>query len=97
MAGRYWVRGAEIAFAEEAMKLATEARGPRSDRYRLTPRQVQIVNAVASGSTNRDIAQRLGISEDTVKQHLTAIFDKCGVSSRLELALLAVHQKIGGE
>jgi DNA-binding NarL/FixJ family response regulator len=55
---------------------------------------LDIVRAVASGATNREIAAQFGISEDTVKQHVTSAFDKCGVSSRVELALFAVNHKL---
>ena len=57
----------------------------------LTPRQCQIVAAVAAAYTNKDIANEFGISETTVKHHLTSIFDKLGISSRLELAKFAVR------
>ena len=60
-------------------------------RYRLTSRELEIVSAIATGDSNRDIAERFGISLQTVKHHLTSIFDKTGVSSRLELALLAIR------
>jgi len=56
-----------------------------------TPR-LEIVTKVVAGSTNREIAQAFSISEETVKHHLTSIFDKTGVSNRLELALFAVRQ-----
>jgi DNA-binding NarL/FixJ family response regulator len=59
--------------------------------FGLTPRQLMIVASVIGGLSNREISQALSISEDTVKHHLTAIFDKLGVSSRLELALFATH------
>jgi DNA-binding NarL/FixJ family response regulator len=58
---------------------------------RLTPRELEVTIAVANGATNRDIAQQLSISLQTVKHHLTAIFDKTGVSTRLELALYAIN------
>jgi hypothetical protein len=47
-----------------------------------------------AGSTNMDIAHALSISEDMVKRHLTHIFDKVGVSNRLELGLFAVHHHL---
>jgi two-component system, NarL family, nitrate/nitrite response regulator NarL len=63
----------------------------RTRRYELTSRELEIVAAVVSGDSNRDIASRLAISLQTVKHHLTSIFDKTGVSSRLELALFAIR------
>jgi two-component system, NarL family, nitrate/nitrite response regulator NarL len=55
----------------------------------LTPREMEIVSEIKAGSSNKDIALTLSISEDTVKRHLSNIFDKLQVSSRLELAVLA--------
>ena len=49
---------------------------------------------IVSGYTNKDIAQECSLSEDTVKHHLTNIFDKTGVSNRLELALFAIHHRL---
>ena len=57
----------------------------------LTAREKDVLTLVVSGYTNKDIARKLSITEDTVKHHLTSIFDKTGVSSRLELALCAIH------
>jgi len=52
------------------------------------------VSTVVSGYGNNDIAQKYAISVKTVKHHLTNIFDKLGVSNRLELALFAVHHRL---
>ena len=51
----------------------------------------QLLALVVEGGTNKDIGSQLGISEETVKRHLTNIFDKAGVSSRLELAMFALN------
>jgi two-component system, NarL family, nitrate/nitrite response regulator NarL len=77
----------------QATKLAAHEE-PRRTAFGLTTRERQVVSAIVDGSTNRDIAQRFAVSADTVKHHLTNIFDKCGVSNRLELALFAVHHRL---
>jgi DNA-binding NarL/FixJ family response regulator len=59
--------------------------------YGLTRREWDIVRAIGDAMSNKDIAVQLGISEYTVKHHLTKIFDKVGVYSRLELAMMATH------
>jgi two-component system, NarL family, nitrate/nitrite response regulator NarL len=56
---------------------------------RLTPRQQQILRALLSGSTNREIASELGLREQTIKNQLTVIYAKLGVRNRLELAVRA--------
>jgi two-component system nitrate/nitrite response regulator NarL len=60
-------------------------------KFGLTSREVEIVRAIVDGKSNRDIAATYAISEYTVKHHLTSIFDKVGVYSRLELAVFAIH------
>ncbi len=62
----------------------------------LTAREKDVLTLVVSGNTNRDTARKLAISEDTVKHHLTSIFDKTGASNRLELALFAIHHHFVG-
>ena len=64
----------------------------RLQGYGLTLREREIVREIASGSSNRDIAKRFGIAEPTVKRHLANIFDKIGVSTRLELAVVAIER-----
>jgi DNA-binding NarL/FixJ family response regulator len=59
----------------------------------LSPRERQIASAVAEGMSNRDIAAALGITEQTVKNHLTAIFTKMKVTSRLQLALSVLKHR----
>jgi len=62
--------------------------------FGLTRRELDIIRAVLDGDTNREIAARLSISENTVKRHLLHVFDKMGVSSRVELALFASHHRL---
>lgn len=65
---------------------------PRQAQVPLTPREQQIASAIADGRSNRDIAARLGITEQTVKNHLTSIFEKVGVDNRLQLGLALVKR-----
>jgi membrane fusion protein, heavy metal efflux system len=71
------------------------ARGATVRRpYALTDRELEVVAGVAAGAKNLDIARRMGVSIQTVKHHLTRIFDKTGTSGRLGLMLLAVQERI---
>jgi two-component system, NarL family, nitrate/nitrite response regulator NarL len=86
MSGNYWLDGQLL----ESMPQGPVKQAPRPARkFRLTQREMQVVAAVADGETNRGIAERFRVSEDTVKHHLSSVFDKVGVSSRLELAVFA--------
>ena len=62
--------------------------------YGLTKREMDILVSIVTGLTNKEIARRFALSEDTVKHHLTNIFDKVGVNSRLELALFAINNRL---
>jgi DNA-binding CsgD family transcriptional regulator len=77
-------------FLEKDQWLELVYREHRQKRYRLTRRELEIVPAVVSGYSNKEIAESYRISEDIVRHHLRNIFEKCGVSMRLKLARLAV-------
>jgi two-component system nitrate/nitrite response regulator NarL len=62
--------------------------------YRLTPRELEIVEAIAAGDSNSDIARHLNISLHTVKHHLSSVFEKTGTTTRLELAVFAIRNGI---
>jgi len=94
-AGHYWLRGGEVTNLVSVRKeLMVEAAPAPKNTFGLTPRELDVVRNVVQGGTNRDIATSLGISEETVKRHLTNAFDKTGVSNRLELALFAMHHQL---
>jgi DNA-binding NarL/FixJ family response regulator len=80
--------------ASDLAHAVQQASGQRDSPFRLTPREIEIVDGIAAGDSNREIAVRLGISLQTVKHHLTNVFDKTGTSTRLELALFAIHHGI---
>jgi DNA-binding NarL/FixJ family response regulator len=61
---------------------------------RLTPREQRIVRALLDGGTNRDVAHRLGLQEQTVKNQLSRIYQKVGVRNRTELAVYATRRGV---
>jgi len=89
MSGEYWV-------GRESVSNLVQSSGEeaKQKKFGLTPRELEIVSAVVAGYSNKEIAEYFKISEDTVKHHLSNIFDKLGVSTRLELALFAVNQDL---
>jgi DNA-binding NarL/FixJ family response regulator len=106
-AGEYWVGREQFSNLEQCLRtqmqsIDDEARRRRDQARRLkelSPRELEIVSAVVyllptynRARIDKEIAEHLKISEDTVKHHLRNIFDKLGVSTRLELALFAVNQ-----
>src|ERR1044071_8629273 len=91
MDGKYIIGAVVADDLAHAVKHVTAER-PRP--YKLTAREMDIVSAIAEGQSNRQIAERLSSSLQTVKHHLTSIFDKTGASNRLELALLAIREGV---
>ena len=95
MAGQAWVgREAVTDLVQYLRNRAPAEDVRRRKKYGLTNREVEIVAAIVDGCTNKEIAQKFSLSEDTVKHHLTSIFDKVGVSNRLELALFAINHRL---
>jgi DNA-binding NarL/FixJ family response regulator len=94
--GDYWIGGKRVSNLVTALhELMQKAAVPARKTYGLTPRELEVVGAIVEGCSNRDIAKQFSLSEETVKRHLSNIFDKTGVSTRLELALFAIaHQLI---
>ena len=96
MAGEYWVGRESVSNLVLYLRTLIQSSGEeaRQKKFGLTPRELEIVSAVVAGYSNKEIAEYFKISEDTVKHHLSNIFDKLGVSTRLELALFAVNQNL---
>ena len=65
-----------------------------TNKFGLTKRELQVVSALVEGQSNKDIAATFGVSEYTVKHHLTNVFDKLGVYNRLELVLFAIRHQL---
>jgi DNA-binding NarL/FixJ family response regulator len=91
IAGQYWLDEESVPIVIEALRKALPSQnGATGGRdYGLTPRELKIVGKVANGSSNKQVGQEFSISERTVKHHLTNVFNKLGLSSRLELAVFA--------
>jgi DNA-binding NarL/FixJ family response regulator len=95
MAGEYWLDRDSVADLVLHLRQAPGPRAtPAKKTFRLTPRELQVISTVVAGYPNKEIARRFSISEDTVKHHLSSIFDKCGVSNRLELAIFAINHHL---
>ena len=94
--GYYWVENRKLSSTTEIvgqLLAATSTAGPEQ-AYNLTKRELEVISLVTLGNTNREIAEALSISEETVKRHLANIFDKVGMSSRVELAMFAVEHHL---
>jgi DNA-binding NarL/FixJ family response regulator len=95
MSGQYWLGRKAVANLSSTLnEIASSFPAPTRKLYGLTPRELEIVSVILAGMSNAEIATKFSISEKTVKHHLTNIFDKLGVSNRLELALFALYHKL---
>ena len=99
MAGQFWIGRESVSDLVKALRSVSSPAegGTRTKNFGLTPRELEIVAMVVAGYSNPDIAQRCSISQQTVKHHISNIFDKLGVSNRLELALFTVNHRLTEE
>jgi two-component system nitrate/nitrite response regulator NarL len=94
-AGELWFdRGTLESALQRALSTQRRDESERAKVESLTAREREIILRVGDGLKNEAIARQLGISEKTVRNHLSAIFDKLGVTDRLELLLYAYRQKL---
>ena len=89
--GQRFVQRTNVTTMQAADSVGTRVRD------RLTPKEMQIVALIAQGCKNKDIATQLGTKEQVIKNYLRAIYDKTGVSDRLELALFTIHHRVLAE
>jgi len=87
--GESWIQTSTTSSETEE----TDAVGARV-RDRLTAKELKIVALIVQGYKNKDIADRLGTTEQVIKNYLRNVYDKIGVSDRLELALFTIHHRI---
>jgi two-component system, NarL family, nitrate/nitrite response regulator NarL len=95
MQGQYWLEGRPVQNLVQVLRdLTVQTAAPPRKTFGLTAREMEVVGLITEGCTNKDIAKTFGISEETVKRHLTNIFNKLGVGNRLELALFALNHNL---
>jgi DNA-binding NarL/FixJ family response regulator len=91
-AGQIWANAKQLNYVMDALSEVPSLRVLNSRGSRLlTPREEQVVALVAEGLGNRQIASELSLSPHTIKKYLFRIFEKLGVSTRVELVLYAVN------
>ena len=89
--GQVWINSQQLLYVLDALSEVSTLRVVNaSGKVLLTPREEQVVALVADGLSNREAAAELGLSEHTVKKYMLRIFDKLGISTRVELVLYAV-------
>ena len=93
--GETWLDKQAINWVIEAYRsqATTMMDSPRS-KWRLSEKEMVIISAVAQGMRNKEIADKVGTSEQVIKNYLRKIYDKLGVSDRLELALYCIHHHL---
>jgi two-component system nitrate/nitrite response regulator NarL len=91
--GKAWVSHDQLTLVLEALAATPKLRAVNEKGMNLlSKREVQVVRCLAEGLTNREIAERIGLSQHTIKNYLFRIFDKLGVSNRIELLFMTLSQ-----
>src|SRR5947207_7693310 len=99
MNGRFWLGESLLDDLVELVRSLSQSRGAdgAKPQQALTRRQREVLGLVVAGHTNREIATKFSVSEETVKHHLTRMFDKVGASNRLDLAMKATQGALAAE
>ncbi len=97
--GQYWIGQEGVSDLIQALRQVSPSHRPAAAvrDFGLTSREKEVIALIVAGYTNKDLARKLNISEHTAKHHLTNVFDKLGVSNRLELVLFAVDHQLTNE
>ena len=99
MGGRFWLGQTLVSDLIELVRTLSQTSGPAAIKRPggLTPREREVLGHVISGCTNKEIASKFSVSEETIKHHLTRMFDKVGASNRLELAMKATQSGLAAD
>lgn len=93
-AGETWIDNQSVNWVIEAYRAQAAALVNPRNQPRLSPKEMAIITCITQGRRNKEIAFQLGTTEQVIKNYLRKIYDKLGVSDRLELALYCLHNKI---
>jgi two-component system nitrate/nitrite response regulator NarL len=93
-AGETWIDNQSVNWVIEAYRAQAAALVSPRSQPRLSPKEISIITCITQGKRNKEIAFQLGTTEQVIKNYLRKIYDKLGVSDRLELALYCLHNKI---
>jgi DNA-binding NarL/FixJ family response regulator len=93
-AGETWIDNQSINWVIEAYRAQAAALVSPRSQPRLSPKEMAVITCITQGKRNKEIAFQLGTTEQVIKNYLRKIYDKLGVSDRLELALYCLHNKI---
>jgi two-component system, NarL family, nitrate/nitrite response regulator NarL len=93
-AGETWIDNQSVNWVIEAYRAQAAALVNPRTQPRLSPKEMAIITCITQGKRNKEIAYQLGTTEQVIKNYLRKIYDKLGVSDRLELALYCLHNKI---
>ena len=93
-AGETWIDNQSVNWVIGAYRAQASTLVPPGSQTRLTPKEMAIITCITQGRRNKEIASQLNTTEQVIKNYLRKIYDKLGVSDRLELALYCLHNKI---
>jgi DNA-binding NarL/FixJ family response regulator len=93
-AGETWIDNRSISWVIEAYRSQASALVSPRSRPRLSPKEIAIITCITRGMRNKEIAYHVGTTEQVIKNYLRKIYDKLGVSDRLELALYCMHHQL---
>ncbi len=92
--GETWIDNQSVSWVIEAYRAQANQLTSPKIQPRLTPRELEIMSCITQGMRNKEIAYKLGTTEQVIKNYLRKVYDKLGVSDRLELALYCLHHQI---
>jgi DNA-binding NarL/FixJ family response regulator len=93
-AGETWIDNQSVTWLIEAYRVQATQGTLVKSAPRLSPKEMAIISYISQGKRNKEIAHHIGTSEQVIKNYLRKIYDKLGVSDRLELALYCLHHDL---